>query len=207
MNIKFEKAKLKEGFGFIIGVDEVGRGSLAGPVVSAAVAVPCNMKHEAYSKRVKDSKLLTSAKREELAPVIKQNFITAIGQASEKEIDKLNIHHATLLAMQRAVKKLLKLVSSKTSPNFIAVDGKFTFPLLNAPQAAIIDGDNKIFSIAAASIVAKVYRDNLMSGLHKQYPCYGFNQHKGYGTLHHRQMIKKYGLCPIHRKTFSNNAN
>lgn len=203
MNFHYEKKKFKDGFEIVIGCDEAGRGALAGPVVSAAVMVDLRCKiFETRFKDIRDSKLLSARKREELDKIVKANFKYAIGVASEQEVDEINIHKASLLSMKRAIFKLLKIDSSETSKIHIAIDGKFTIPSINISQEAIVDGDNKIFSIAAASIVAKVYRDGLMLKLHEQYPQYGFNKHKGYGTLHHRQMLKKHGLCSIHRKKF-----
>ena len=234
MNTKFEQQKYKQGFQFVIGCDEVGRGSLAGPVVAATVALDLRCKmDDVRLKDIKDSKQLLPMKRVELASFIKQNFIWAIGEVSHKVIDKINIHHATLLAMRRAVDNLLchceesatkqsnkkeiatLLPVARNDKLFLVIDGKFTIPSvvhsmqtsrgrpkLDMEQEAVIDGDNKIFSIAAASIVAKVYRDELMRKMDKKYPQYGFAQHKGYGTLYHRNMVKQHGLSPLHRKSF-----
>ncbi len=241
MNTKYETKKFKQGFNLVIGCDEVGRGSLAGPVVAGAIIFDCSKLSridQKLFKEIKDSKLLSAKKREELAKIIKENFSWAIGLASEKEIDKINVHHATLLAMKRAVSKLLchceecsrlqirrsfseggrsnpkqsrdchTLGCTRVRNNkniILLIDGKFTIPSLNIPQEAIVDGDAKIFSIAAASIVAKVYRDELMTKLDKKYPEYGFGQNKGYGTLHHRKNIKKNGVSKVHRKSFCKN--
>lgn len=219
MNTKFERQKYKQGFQFVIGCDEVGRGSLAGPVTACAVILDCSKLHKIDQnllKQVKDSKQLSAKKREELASFIKQNFLWAIGEVSYKTIDKINIHNATLLAMKKAVIKLTSAYSHelahKGQRGFLAIDGRFIIPnfakaskgghKFDMEQEAIIKGDNKIFSIAAASIVAKVYRDELMRKLNKKYPQYGFALHKGYGTLQHLNMVKQHGLSLIHRKSF-----
>ncbi len=243
MNTKFEEQKLKQGFGFVIGCDEVGRGSLAGPVVAAAVVfrmptandeLKVHQVYKVIKSETKDSKQLSPKKREELASFIKQNFLWAIGEVSHKTIDKINIHNASLLAMRRAVENLsmchcecsrsnpktrdchaLRCIRSRNDKLFLVIDGKFTIPSVvhsrqtlragpkfDMEQEAVVKGDNKIFSIAAASIVAKVYRDELMRKLNKKYSQYGFAQHKGYGTLHHRNMVKQHGLSPLHRKSF-----
>jgi ribonuclease HII len=222
MNFKYENKKNLEGYTQIIGCDEVGRGCLAGPVVAAAVVLTANNKLK--SKDIKDSKLLSVAKREELAENIKTYALAwSIGEVSQEVIDKINIHNATLLAMRRAFEGLAINVCSvipsasegslqpsaalsrdDTKGVMIAIDGKFTIPEMNnnIKQEAIVDGDNKIISIAAASIIAKVYRDELMQKLDKKYPIYNFARHKGYATLFHRTMILQNGLSPIHRKTF-----
>jgi ribonuclease HII len=127
-------------------------------------------------------------------------MVWAIGEVDNCRIDEVNIHHATLLAMKIAAEKIFKVVPSETC--LLCIDGKFIIPNFGVEQEAIVKGDNKIISIAAASIVAKVYRDHLMDKLGKSHPAYGFANHKGYGTLHHRQMIKKLGLSPVHRQTF-----
>ena len=220
MNTKYENKKLAEGFQFIVGCDEVGRGSLAGPVVAAAVVFD-RLKIKDKGLRIvdiKDSKLLTAGKREELADNIKTYSLSwSIGEVSSAVVDKINIHNATLLAMQKAVENLFAVMPGKykqiktgwenPSKTFIFIDGRFIIPGIKHKQQAIVGGDNKILSVAAASIVAKVYRDELMRNLDMQYPKYGFATHKGYGTLHHRKMIKKYGLSPIHRASFCKNLS
>ncbi|MCL5009269.1 MAG: ribonuclease HII [Patescibacteria group bacterium] len=200
MNLNFEKTKLKNGICYVIGCDEVGRGSLAGPVVACAVALDLNCKSKGLEE-VKDSKRLLPAKRRELSVLIKEKvFAWAVAEAQPATIDKINIHHATLLAMRRAVEKILQAVPSETC--LVCVDGKFLIQKVATKQQAIVGGDNKIFSIAAASILAKVHRDQLMQKLDQTYPEYGFAKHKGYGTLHHRRAIKKFGMSPVHRQTF-----
>jgi ribonuclease HII len=227
MTSKYEKEKFGQGYKWVIGCDEVGRGCLAGPVVAAGVILDFGLNISDLIKQgVKDSKLLTAKKREELSEVIKQNCVAyGIGAVEPDVIDKINIHHATLLAMRKAVESLLDrhceepdgevilsekkiAVPPKVARNdklFLYLDGKFCIPKFNMEQEAVVAGDNKILSVAAASIVAKVYRDDLMRRLDKKYPCYNFAQHKGYGTLHHRKMIFKHGLSVIHRVSFCKN--
>ncbi len=208
MNFKYENSKLKEGYQYVIGCDEVGRGSLAGPVVAAAVAfAPASLKLKVESyKEIKDSKLLEPEKREELSEIIKSNCLKwSIAEVSSSNIDRINIHQATLLAMSKALHKLLAAVAGRRPKAFVFVDGQFKIPECEHKQEAVIDGDNKVLSIAAASIIAKVYRDNLMCKLHQKYPLYNFAQHKGYGTLEHRKTIIRYGLSPVHRLSFCGN--
>lgn len=218
MDFRYEKQKQKQGYTYIIGCDEVGRGSLAGPVVACATIFDCarlTTIDQDLLKQVKDSKLLTAQKREELSRIIKQHAVWSIGVVSQNIIDKINIHNATLLAMRKAVERLFINPSVPMNRNIspslgennivIAIDGQFTIPDLDIEQEAIVGGDNKVLSIAAASIVAKVYRDNLMRDFHAQYPIYNFFQHKGYGTLFHRQMIIEHGLSPLHRLSFCQN--
>lgn len=181
-------------FKFIIGVDEAGRGSLAGPVYAAAVRIKCLKNISTY----KDSKRMTPKSRERAFEEIIENQDYAIGTATPEEIEKLNILHASLLAMRRAVSGL------NTDKNFlILVDGPFVIPELLLKQEALIKGDSRSKPIAAASIVAKVARDKKMQSLSKEYPQYGFETHKGYPTTAHVAAIKRYGPCQIHRKTFS----
>ena len=212
MNLRYENKKLKQGFHYIIGCDEVGRGCLAGPVVAAAAALRPRVKSEKLQvkslRAIKDSKLLSAKQREEIDITIKQNFLWGIRVVSEEVVDEINIHNATLLAMKKAVEMLISAYSHELAlvgKTFVTIDGKFTIPNLNIKQEAVVDGDNKILSIAAASIIAKVYRDELMRKLHQQYPIYNFAQHKGYGTLFHRTMILQNGLSPIHRSSFCKN--
>jgi len=173
----------------IAGVDEVGRGCLAGPVIASAVILKKNI------SGLDDSKKLSSKKREELSKIILENSYFAFGSASEEEIDDINILQASLLAMKRAILKL------EVMPEKVLIDGN-QIPKMDLQIQAIIGGDSLIAEISAASIIAKVYRDNLMIGFDKDYPEYGFGKHKGYGTKYHLDSIKNYGACPIHRKTF-----
>jgi ribonuclease HII len=179
--------------GIIAGVDEAGRGPLAGSVVAAAVILDPNNPIEGLA----DSKKLSEAQRNRLAVLIKQHALSySIAQASVTEIDELNILQATLLAMQRAVNGLSLL------PGLVLVDGN-KLPNLTIPAQAIVKGDSKIKAISAASILAKVTRDNMMAEYHKQYPDYAFHIHKGYGTKQHFAEIEQFGCLDIHRRTFN----
>ncbi len=177
----------------IAGVDEVGRGSLIGPVYAAAVILnkPIN------KKLLKDSKKLSKSKREIIAKYIKKNSIWAIGKASVKEIEKINILHASLLAMKRAVVKL------KKKPSLVLIDGNKLPKIKNYTLNSVIKGDEKIPSISAASIIAKVTRDKSVTTLGKKYKNYLWDKNFGYGTKHHLKAIKKYGITIHHRRTFS----
>ena len=177
----------------VAGVDEVGRGSLIGPVYAAAVIL-----NKSINKRLlKDSKSLTKNRREELNKYIKENSIWAIGQASTKEIEKMNILHASLLAMKRAILKLNK------KPFLVLIDGNKLPDLKNYNLKYVIKGDQKIPSISAASIIAKVSRDKFITKLSIQFNNYGWNTNSGYGTKEHLRAIKKLGITKYHRKTFS----
>ena len=174
------------------GVDEAGRGPLAGPVVAAAVILAPGTEFPG----VNDSKKLTEKKREALFDYIKENALAyGIGRASEQEIDEINILQATFLAMRRAVEAL------PVSADYALVDGN-RIQGLDIPAECVIGGDGKVLSIAAASILAKVTRDREMRALAAQYPEYGFEKHKGYGTKAHYLAIAEHGICPIHRRTF-----
>ena len=176
---------------FIAGVDEVGRGPLAGPVVTAAVII------QERIEGVTDSKKLSAVKRKILALLIKEKAIAfAYGRAEVHEIDSLNIHHATLLAMKRAIEALT------VKPTKVMVDGLFR-PAINLDCEAVVGGDLSIYEIGAASILAKVARDAEMEALHLIYPQYGFDQHKGYATPLHKQALQQWGPCSHHRKSFA----
>ena len=177
----------------IAGVDEVGRGSLIGPVYAAAVILNKSID----KKLLKDSKKLSKIKREKLAKYIKANSIWAIGKASVKEIEKINILHASLLAMKRAILKLRK------KPTLILIDGNKLPTLKNYRLNAIIKGDEKIPAISAASIIAKVTRDKTIANLGKKFRGYHLDKNCGYGTKQHLKAIKKLGINKHHRKTFS----
>ena len=177
----------------IAGVDEVGRGSLIGPVYAAAVIL-----NKSINKKIlKDSKKLSKSKREILAKYIKKNSIWATGKATIKEIEKINILHASLLAMKRAIIKL------KKKPSLVLVDGNKLPNIKNYKINFVIKGDQKIPSISAASIVAKVTRDKMISNLGKNFKDYNWNKNYGYGTKQHIKAIKRLGITPHHRKTFS----
>jgi len=181
----------------LAGVDEVGRGSLIGPVYAAAVILDKTIN----KKLLKDSKSLSKKKREELYFYIKKNSIWAIGQASVKEIEKTNILHASLLAMKRAVVKL------KKKPSLVLIDGNKLPDLKDYNLEYVIKGDQKIPSISAASIIAKVSRDRFITKLSKQFNNYSWNTNSGYGTKEHLRAIKKFGITKFHRKTFSPISN
>lgn len=198
MNIYLQEKKLfARGFDFVAGVDEAGRGPLAGPVVAACVAVDKVFKLKSKHKTIRDSKKLSEKKREELYDLILSEFSVGVGISTHKEIDEKNILQATFLAMQRAVREI------KIAPEFLMIDGKFIIPKFNFKQEAFIKGDARVFLISAASIIAKVTRDRIMQEMHEQYPEYDFLAHKGYGTKKHLEKIKEFGPCPIHRKSFA----
>ncbi len=176
------------------GVDEAGRGCLAGSVYAAAVILP----HDYQNLELNDSKKLTSKKRESLREIIQRDAIAwAVGVVTVEEIDKINILNASILAMHRALDKL------SHCPEAIIVDGNRFKPYNDIPFTTIVKGDGKYMSIAAASILAKTYRDDYMKMLAKQYPQYDWDVNKGYPTKKHREAIKKYGLTPYHRKSFN----
>lgn len=189
---KFEHEKLSEGFALICGVDEAGRGPLAGPVCAAAVILPDGV----VIPGLNDSKKLSDKKRRELFPIIKEKAIAySIAFADHREIDEINILQATLLAMQRAIDGL------SVRPDFALIDGNRQKDF-GLPVQTIVQGDSRSASIAAASILAKVTRDDLMEQLAVQYPGYGFEIHKGYGTKAHYAALKDIGPSPVHRMTF-----
>lgn len=189
-----------------IGVDEVGRGCLAGPVVAAAVIFPVDFSPLITDMPIiRDSKTLSREQRKIASEWIRSRAQFSIAEVSAEEIDAINIHRASLEAMKRAVTPLLSKEGMGVvgaSGAIILVDGRFTIPELSIAQEAIIDGDAKVFSISAASIVAKEYRDQLMEKLDSDHPVYGFARHKGYATAEHRKAILEHGLCVYHRKTF-----
>lgn len=188
----YENEARKNGYQVVCGVDEAGRGPLAGPVFVAAVVLPPNLMIDGLN----DSKKLSEKKREFLYDKIKSLALTyAVAFATEQEIDEINILNATFLAMKRAVEGL------NLTPDVVLVDGNRS-PNLKVPTQTLIKGDSLSASIAAASILAKVERDRLMKNLSKKYPEYAFEKHKGYGTKAHIELIKKYGPCSIHRKSF-----
>lgn len=189
-----------------VGTDEVGRGCLAGSVVAAAVILPEG--NFPWIEEIKDSKLLTAKKRAYLSDKILEHSISSIREVSVELIDQMNILYASLYAMKLSVEDVYFISPAEKKPNLLLLDGNHTIPVvdgwLSVPveQRAIVDGDNLHKSIGAASIIAKVYRDNLMVELDKVYPNYGFAGHKGYGSSKHRQAIMEFGPTPEHRKTF-----
>ena len=191
--LPLEKLGLRwDGVGLMAGVDEAGRGPLAGPVVAAAVILD----ELNPIKGLNDSKALTARARERLFDEIRGKALCcSIGQASVEEIDRLNILQATLLAMRRAVDGL------RLKPRMVLVDGN-RLPSLHVPAQAIVKGDAKVKAISAASIIAKVHRDRLCLALHEQHPQYGFDGHKGYPTALHLAALQAHGACPQHRRSF-----
>jgi len=189
---EFERDLRGRGFGTVAGVDEAGRGPLAGPVVAAAVIFPAGF----ADSRINDSKRLDARRREELVPVITGGAISwAVAESFESEIDAINILQATLRAMERAVASL------QAAPDYVLVDGSI-MPSIPVPGAAVIRGDGRVACIAAASILAKVHRDRLMQAHHEHWPVYGFHRNKGYGTPAHLAALAEHGPCPIHRRSF-----
>lgn len=190
--LKYENEALSMGYNNICGVDEAGRGPLAGPVCAAAVIL-----HKGeIIEGVNDSKKLTEKKREALYDVIKEKAVAySIAFATVEEIEEMNILNATMLAMKRAVEGL------EVPADYAMIDGN-KIPDLNIPAECVVKGDANSMSIAAASILAKVTRDRLCAEYETEYPQYGFAKHKGYGTKFHREMILKYGPCKIHRMSF-----
>lgn len=189
----FEDQARSEGFSFIAGVDEVGRGCLAGPVVAAACILDVT---KAVPKQLNDSKKLTAKQRSEIAEELRTSAISfAVGEVEADEIDRINILEATKLAMTKAI------FSLKPAANYLLIDA-LQLKQLSLPQKAIIKGDSISFSIAAASVIAKTYRDELMKTYDAAFPQYGFASHKGYGAAMHLEALRKHGPCPLHRKTF-----
>jgi ribonuclease HII len=189
----FEQTLKKKGYHTICGVDEVGRGPLAGPVVAAAVIIPPGVALDGLA----DSKKLSATRREELFErIVELGLPSAVGVIDNECIDKMNILKASLMAMRKAVMDLRQV------PDFVLVDGDHPIPKLGTPQCAIVGGDNRCRSIAAASIVAKVTRDRIMDRYQALYPSFSFSQHKGYPTPAHLEELKVYGPTEIHRKSF-----
>jgi ribonuclease HII len=198
LDLKEEKEYFSYGSKIIAGVDEAGRGPLAGPVVAACVLIDENFRIEGSGlEMVKDSKKLSAKKREELFKLIKEKALAVqIGVVDNRVIDKINILQASFLAMRKA------LALSAIDPDQILVDGSFIIPGIKKKQKAIIKGDSSVWVIAAASIIAKVSRDWLITQADKDYPGYGFVKHKGYGTKEHLESLEKLGPSPIHRLSF-----
>jgi ribonuclease HII len=190
--LEFEEVCWGQGFEHIAGVDEAGRGPLAGPVVAAAVVLPKGLSFEG----VNDSKKLSAKQRDALFHEIhKLALSVGVGIVSHEVIDRINIYQASILAMRKAVEKLSMV------PSIVLADGN-SFKHETWRYQNIVDGDAKSVTIAAASVIAKVTRDNLMREYHEQYPLYGFDRHKGYGTKFHVEALRQYGMCPIHRRSF-----
>lgn len=193
---EFEKAAVNSGFSCICGVDEAGRGPLAGPVCAAAVILP----EGAVIAGLDDSKKLTEKKRERLYDIIKETAVDySVACGTLEEIETVNILEATYLAMNRAIEGL------NIKPDFALIDGNRVPRGIKIPCETIVKGDSKSMSVAAASVLAKVTRDRLMLEYDKKYPEYNFKKHKGYGTKEHTELIKQYGPCEIHRLSFLKN--
>ena len=189
---EIENSYFSNGIQMICGVDEAGRGPLAGPVCAAAVILPPN----AEIPGLNDSKKLSDKRRRELFPVIKETAVAyGIGLASQEEIDEMNILQATFLAMERAIGQL------SVKPELALIDGNRAKDF-GVPVQTVVHGDSLSASIAAASILAKVTRDDIMDVMAEEYPGYGFEIHKGYGTKAHYEALRTYGACPVHRRTF-----
>lgn len=222
---ELEKALLEQGYGFVIGTDEAGRGPLAGPVVAAAVTPRFKMEifkpqdgNEKLWDLVRDSKKLSEKQRERVFDFIQENFHVGIGICSHETIDRINILQASFLAMKKAITALMRAqeaelqivnpesnpkIKNKESKIIVLVDGNKEIPNFSHEQQAVVGGDKTSKSIAAASIVAKVTRDRMMREYAQKYPPYGFEKHRGYGTKLHLDALKKYGPCEIHRKSFT----
>lgn len=198
--LNFERRAKKDGYTVIVGIDEAGRGPLAGPVVAAAVS----LNTFSFKNRIDDSKKLSSDQRERAFAEIRTKAVFGVGVISEKVIDRVNVTRAANLAVDTAVGRLmfrLREQGADLEKAFLLMDGRLKSSLAY-PFKEIIGGDGKSLSIAAASIVAKVVRDRLMRAYDRLYPQYGFSKHKGYGTLDHRACLTRLGLSPIHRRTF-----
>ena len=191
--LEYERKLCEKGFKYICGVDEVGRGPLAGPVVCCAVIMPL----DDIIEGVDDSKKLSAKKRESIAELIQKKAIAChISRIEPEIIDKINILEATKLCMKRAVEGL------EITPDFVLTDGNMTLDIA-IPQESIVKGDALSYTIGSASIVAKVFRDKIMDEYAEEYPAYGFEKNKGYGTADHIKGIKEAGLCAIHRRSFT----
>jgi ribonuclease HII len=196
LSLAEEKALRLKGFYHIAGIDEVGRGPLAGPVVAAAVIVPTKIKRARWLNNIRDSKLLSAAQRERLYEPIKEMAVSfGVGMISSQTIDIQGIAKATRLAMKQAVEQL------SPKPDYLLID-YVKLPEVSLPQKGVIEGDSLCFSIACASIIAKVTRDRLMIEWDAVYPGYGLAHHKGYGTREHLECLRRLGPCPIHRHSF-----
>lgn len=192
LDFSYETEAHEKGYSLVCGIDEAGRGPLAGPVFAAAVILPENYTHEILN----DSKKLSEKKRDMVyEDIIKDAVACSVGIATEKEIDDINILNATFLAMKRAVDGL------SIKPDLAYIDGN-QYPKTGVKEVAIVKGDSKCMSVAAASIIAKVSRDRFMLKVAEEYPQYEFPKHKGYGTKLHYEMIEKYGVSPVHRRSF-----
>tara|TARA_R110001632_G_scaffold6324_5_gene25834 strand:- start:10379 stop:10978 length:600 start_codon:yes stop_codon:yes gene_type:complete len=181
------------GYKLEVGTDEAGRGCLSGPVVAAAVILPLDFYHELLN----DSKQISEAKRKILRPIIEKEALAfGVSFIHHKEVDQLNVLQASITGMQRAISDM------KMIPEFIIIDGNKFKPYQEIPYKTIVKGDAKFMSIAAASVLAKTYRDDFMEKIHEEYPAYNWKQNKGYPTIEHRKAIQEFGITKYHRKTF-----
>lgn len=206
---ELENQLLAEGYDFIIGIDEAGRGPLAGPVVASAVCLKTSdvfieLRHP-MSKFVRDSKTLSEKQREKMLDFVHEHFYVGVGICDHKTIDRINILEATFLAMKKAIASLTRnsQLTTHNSRSIILLDGNRKIPNLSMEQKTVVNGDKYVKSISAASIVAKVTRDRIMRGMHAKYPEYNFAKHKGYGTKMHFEMLENFGPCEIHRRSFA----
>ncbi|PID52401.1 MAG: ribonuclease HII [Candidatus Moraniibacteriota bacterium] len=208
-----EKHFHKKGYNIIVGVDEVGRGPLAGPVVVSACVIRdiadfnANPEDEQW-KLVRDSKLLSEKQRKTAFAFVKEKFYVGVGQSNPSTIDRINILQATFLAMKKAIADVEHVMDKERAYQdaekmMIMIDGNQVIPHFTREQVCVAKGDQVAKSIAAASVIAKVLRDNLMEKYDKKYPEYGFAKHKGYGTAQHIQALNQYGATPIHRTSFA----
>jgi len=203
---ELEEELLSEGWDFVIGVDEAGRGPLAGPVVAGAVIIKNSEFNDEEKKLwdlIKDSKKLSEKRREEVFEFITKHFYVGVGICNHETIDRVNILEATFLAMKKAVGELKNQIKNQGEKIIVIVDGDKIIPNFSIEQRAVIGGDKLIKSISAASIVAKVTRDRMMNEFDIKYPAYQFAKHKGYGTKIHVEALKQNGPCEIHRRTFA----
>jgi len=210
-NFDLENELLSGGYDFVIGIDEAGRGPLAGPVVACA-AILKNSEPGLINCKIneidliRDSKTLSEKQRESIFDFIQENFFVGVGICDHETIDRMNILEASFLSMKKAVAVLLKNIELRADNTerkmMILVDGNKKIPNFTMEQRAIVGGDRIVKSISAASIIAKVSRDRMMKEMHEKYPQYGFDKHKGYGTKFHVEALQKNGPCKIHRKSF-----
>lgn len=214
-NFDIEKELIDKGYQLVIGIDEVGRGPLAGPVVACAVALKnyvagiINYESKKFDL-IRDSKTLSEKQRERLFDFIQENFFVGVGLCDHETVDRINILEASFLAMKAALSSLKSKISAYGGKKtnylnarcIILVDGNKKISNLSMDQRAIVGGDKIVKSISAASIIAKVTRDRMMKEMHEKYPEYGFDKHKGYGTKFHVEALMKVGPCKIHRKSF-----
>jgi ribonuclease HII len=200
-----EKKYWNDGYKIVVGLDEAGRGPLAGPVVAGAVVIFPeaieNIRKNPIYNLIRDSKTLSFRQRERTFDFIVDNFPFGVGWSDHKTVDRINILQAAFLAMKKAISDLKRKLENDIE--IVLLDGRSPIPNITLKQENIVSGDKHIFSISAASIVAKVIRDRMMMEFHEKFPQYHFNKHKGYGTKMHFEMIGRHGLCEIHRKSFA----